>query len=83
MKYTGKAGKIYLYAKGKDEATGYVGGGVNLYVVKFTPNSSSGITTISSDKSLKDAPAYNLAGQKVGKDYKGVIIKAGKKYIQK
>ena len=29
-----------------------------------------------------DAPAYNLAGQKVGKNYKGIVIKNGKKYIQ-
>lgn len=31
----------------------------------------------------KDAPAYNLAGQRVGKDYKGVVIVDGKKYIKK
>lgn len=30
-----------------------------------------------------DNAIYNLAGQKVGKNYKGVIIKGGKKYIQK
>lgn len=36
-----------------------------------------------SEKTSKYAPAYNLAGQKVGKYYKGVAIKAGKKYIQK
>lgn len=30
-----------------------------------------------------DAPAYNLAGQKVGANAKGIIIKDGKKYIRK
>ena len=30
-----------------------------------------------------DAPAYNLAGQKVGKDYRGIVIKNGRKYINK
>ena len=30
-----------------------------------------------------DAPRYNLAGQRVGKDYKGVVIVNGKKFIQK
>ena len=30
-----------------------------------------------------DAPAYNLAGQRVGKNYKGVVIKNGKKVINK
>ncbi len=31
---------------------------------------------------LKGA-AYNLAGQKVGNDFKGVVVKDGKKMIQK
>jgi hypothetical protein len=26
---------------------------------------------------------YNLSGQRVGKDYKGIVIKNGKKYVQK
>ncbi len=30
-----------------------------------------------------DTPVYNLAGQKVGKDYKGVVIVNGKKVIRK
>ena len=30
-----------------------------------------------------NAAVYNLAGQKVGKDFKGLVIKDGKKYIQK
>lgn len=30
-----------------------------------------------------NAPIYNLAGQKVGKDYKGIVIRNGKKYVQK
>jgi len=30
-----------------------------------------------------DAPAYNLAGQKVGKNYKGVVVKSGKKVAVK
>jgi len=41
-------------------------------------NVFSGDTQISAD-----APRYNLAGQRVGKDYKGVVIVKGKKYIQK
>lgn len=35
------------------------------------------------DVSTKNAPAYNLAGQRVGKDYKGVVIINGKKVIRK
>ena len=30
-----------------------------------------------------DAPVYNLAGQKVGKDYKGVVIVNGRKVVRK
>jgi hypothetical protein len=30
-----------------------------------------------------NAPVYNLSGQKVGKSYKGIIIRNGKKYINK
>lgn len=44
------------------------------------PTSINSITTDAADA---NAPAYNLAGQKVGKEYKGVVIKAGKKFIQK
>lgn len=45
------------------------------------PGSSTGITNITTS-AADNAPAYNLAGQKVGKGYKGVVIKAGKKMIQ-
>ena len=43
----------------------------------------TGINSITTDAADANAPAYNLAGQKVGKEYKGVVIKAGKKFIQK
>lgn len=45
--------------------------------------STSNINGITTDDTTLKAPAYNLAGQKVGKEYKGVVIKAGKKFIQK
>ena len=44
---------------------------------------TTGINNITTDATLENAPAFNLAGQKVGKEYKGVVIKAGKKFIQK
>ena len=34
-------------------------------------------------KSNPNAPIYNLAGQKVSKAYKGVVIQNGKKFVQK
>lgn len=44
---------------------------------------TTGINNITTDATLENAPAFNLAGQKVGKTYKGVVIKAGKKFVQK
>lgn len=44
---------------------------------------TTGITNITTDEATKNAPVYNLAGQKVTKAYKGVVIKNGKKMIQK
>lgn len=45
------------------------------------PGSSTGITNITTS-AADNAPIFNLAGQKVSKSYKGVVIKAGKKMIQ-
>lgn len=44
---------------------------------------TTNINNITTDAALENAPAFNLAGQKVGKEYKGVVIKAGKKFVQK
>lgn len=55
-------------------------------IKEFAPISApvpTGINNITTDAADANAPAYNLAGQKVGKEYKGVVIKAGKKFIQK
>lgn len=46
-------------------------------------STTTGINSITTEAADANAPAYNLAGQKVGKEYKGVVIKAGKKFIQK
>lgn len=35
------------------------------------------------EKTIFDGPIYNLAGQKVDKDYKGIIIVNGKKYLNR
>lgn len=44
---------------------------------------TTGISNITTDAADVNAPVYNLAGQKVSKAYKGVVIKAGKKFVQK
>ena len=48
---------------------------------KVVPGTSTGITNITTS-AADNAPIFNLAGQKVSKSYKGVVIKAGKKMIQ-
>ena len=42
----------------------------------------SGINAVKANVA-NNAAVYNLAGQKVGKDFKGLVIKDGKKFIQK
>ncbi len=52
--------------------------------VKLTDNGgSTGITEVASDKLNENAPVYNLAGQRVSKDAKGILIQNGKKFINK
>ena len=43
----------------------------------------TGIKDITTEAADANAPAYNLAGQRVGKNAKGVLIKNGKKYVVK
>lgn len=49
---------------------------------EFTPSGSNGISEITSNTVNADAPIYNLAGQRVGKDAKGILIQNGKKFIR-
>lgn len=49
----------------------------------FQFGSTTGINNIVADaKADVNAPVYNLAGQKVGKSFKGIVVKNGKKFIQ-
>lgn len=43
---------------------------------------ASGVDNITVDKNV-DAPAYNVAGQRVNDAYKGIVVKNGKKYQNK
>lgn len=44
---------------------------------------TTGIADVKAETVKADVQMYNLAGQKVGKGYKGIVIKNGKKMIQK
>lgn len=59
--------KVYLTSKTVEELT--TGTNISSAVVASKVNAN--------------APIYNLAGQKVSKSYKGVVIQNGKKFVQK
>lgn len=48
--------------------------------LKDTPNDITGINVESNNNAQ---PIYNLSGQRVDKNYKGVVIQNGKKFINK
>ncbi len=73
IKYTGAATTVFVYSKNS---------GINLYDLKWTLT-QTGISNITADKANANAPIYNLAGQQVSKDFKGVCIQNGKKFINK
>lgn len=54
-------------------------------VISIDGNVVTGIDAVSTSEPAANAsaPAYNLAGQRVGKSYKGVVIVNGKKVIRK
>lgn len=58
---------------------------VGLYGFEFTAKGGdSAIDSIIADDTLNpDAPIYNVLGQRVTKDYKGILIQNGKKFINK
>ena len=90
--------KVMIYDKFKTETSITDGEGLDVtgilvtaklngnIIKEFAPISApipTGINNITTDAANANAPVFNLAGQKVGKAYKGVVIKAGKKFIQK
>jgi len=48
----------------------------------IVPTDPTGINSVENDKKVSNV-TYNLAGQRVSKEYKGIVIKNGAKYIAK
>lgn len=44
---------------------------------------TTGISAVSSDKGADNSALYNLSGQRVGKGYKGIVVKNGRKFLNK
>ena len=60
------------------------GAKVAIYGEDYEEEETDGIRSIENGElRIDNSDYYNLAGQKVGKDYKGIVIKNGKKYIIK
>ena len=51
--------------------------------VTITSVTAAGIKNVQTIEVNENAPIYNLAGQRVDKDYKGVVVQNGKKFIKK
>ena len=56
---------------------------MGFYGFKYVTGTSTGISDIQAPKSSKDGATFNLLGQKVVNDAKGLVIKNGKKFINK
>lgn len=70
-----EAGKTYYAFNQKSQ--------LGLYGFEFTSD-TAGIEEIEAGKAEDaNAPMYNLAGQAVSKNYKGIVIKNGKKFMNK
>lgn len=52
-------------------------------VINYSNDDPAGIENVGTDAVKKDNRIFNLAGQQVGNDYKGIVIKNGVKKIQK
>lgn len=56
---------------------------INIKSIKRVTTTATGISKVENLEVAKDGKAFNLAGQQVGKNYKGVVIKNGKKMVIK
>lgn len=62
----------------------YQGNGETQYVIYLLDNTGTGITELARTNVVKSAKTFNMAGMKVGKYAKGIVIQqGGKKYFNK
>lgn len=80
--FDAKVGETY-YIFGKNWQIGFQG--VKFYSGKSIKDygGETAISTVKTAAESADAPIYNLAGQKVDKSFKGVVIQNGKKVVMK
>ena len=56
---------------------------VKIKSIKRVTTTATGISKVENLEIVKDGKCFNLAGQQVGKGYKGIVIKNGKKMVIK
>ena len=56
---------------------------VKIKSIKRVTTTATGISKVENLEVAKDGKSFNLAGQQVGKNYKGIVIKNGKKMVIK
>lgn len=58
-------------------------GSCNIASLNITNSEATGIDELSDDDTVATGETYNLSGQKVGAGYKGIVIRNGKKYVER
>ena len=74
LTFNATAGETY-YVFNKNTQIGFGG-------FEFTASGADGINEVKADAQSANAPVYNLAGQRVTKQAKGILIQNGKKFIR-
>ncbi len=75
----GRAVKVYMSGKGYGSET-------PLYILQGDATKDEavdGIKGVENVKTVNNSRIFNLAGQQVGKDFKGIVVKNGKKFLKK
>lgn len=61
----------------------YIPYNTKMELCPISKDAVTGINGLVIEKAVKDAPVYNLSGQRVDSSYKGVVIRNGKKFVNK
>ena len=81
------AKKVYpavsVAVKAGDVVITYPVGSINFYGFEFVASGTSGISNINASEAANEGATFNLLGQKVASNAKGLVIKNGKKFINK
>ena len=75
----GRGAKLYVYGRGYTSST-------PIYVLQGNATKDdavAGINGVETINTTTNGRMFNLAGQQVGKDFKGIVVKDGKKMIKK